>query len=150
MFGRLFILVFVGSHSMKRVAYSLVLLLALAGFAIVGFQSPKEVSSAETMANKMQRMANPGALSAAHAHLVNNCSACHTPVKGVDAVSCVVCHANETDLLQRQPTAFHSDISSCTECHREHQGYDVRPTKMNHDALTVIGIRQLDIAEFDT
>lgn len=150
MFGRPFILVFVGSHSMKRVTYILVLVLALTGLTILGFKSPKGVPSEETMTIKLQQMVNPGALSAAHAHLENNCSACHIPVKGADAVSCVVCHANETDLLQRQPTAFHSDISSCAECHREHQGREVRPTQMDHDALTAIGIRQLEASQADT
>ncbi len=91
-----------------------------------------------------QRMAEPGKLSAAHASLENNCAACHTSVRGVETSKCIVCHANNESILQRQPTAFHASISSCTECHLEHQGIDKRPTNMDHAALAKIGLRQLD------
>lgn len=90
-----------------------------------------------------QPIASPGKLSAAHAHLENNCAACHTPVSGVDTARCIACHANETSVLQRQPTAFHASISSCKECHREHQGFEYRPSEMDHKALVQIGLRQL-------
>ena len=91
-----------------------------------------------------QRMAEPGALSAAHEHLETKCAACHTSVKGVTPANCIVCHANNESLLQRQPTSFHASISSCTECHLEHQGFDHRPTAMDHEALARIGLRQLN------
>lgn len=90
-----------------------------------------------------QRMATPGDLSQAHAFLDHNCNACHTPVKGVEAANCIVCHANNAALLSRQPTAFHADIGSCRECHTEHQGRDTRGTQMDHAALASIGLRQL-------
>ena len=90
-----------------------------------------------------QRMARPGALSNAHAFLEHNCAACHTSVKGPEAGKCIVCHANNESLLQREPTAFHADVSSCRECHREHQGIDSRPSEMNHLSLAEIGFRQL-------
>jgi len=90
-----------------------------------------------------QRMASPGALSQAHAFLEHDCAACHTSVKGVEAASCIVCHANNVTLLQRQPTAFHAGVSSCRECHREHHGLHERPTLMDHAALSRIGLRQL-------
>lgn len=70
-----------------------------------------------------QNMASPGPLSSAHAFLKEDCAACHTPVKGVDDATCVACHANETVLVQRQPTAFHADIAgsnNCVACHKEH------------------------------
>ncbi|NOY41466.1 MAG: cytochrome c3 family protein [Planctomycetes bacterium] len=91
-----------------------------------------------------QRMTEPGALSAAHTHLKNNCAACHTSVRGVETSKCIVCHANNESILQRQPTAFHASISSCTECHLEHEGIDNRPTNMDHEALAKIGLRQLN------
>lgn len=78
-----------------------------------------------------------------HSSLENNCAACHTPVKGVEAANCVVCHANNAELLGRQPTAFHADINSCSECHIEHQGRERRPAEMDHVALARIGLRQL-------
>jgi hypothetical protein len=90
-----------------------------------------------------QRMALPGDLSKAHAFLGHNCAACHTAVKGVEASSCIACHANNKSLLQRQPTAFHAGVGSCVECHSEHQGIDKRPTRMDHLALSRIGFRQL-------
>ena len=64
-----------------------------------------------------------GPLSSAHAFLKEDCAACHTPVKGVEDATCVACHANETVLVQRQPTAFHADIAgsnNCVACHKEH------------------------------
>ena len=91
-----------------------------------------------------QRMASPGALSQVHAFLEHNCAACHTAVKGVEAANCIVCHANNESLLQRDPTAFHADVSSCRECHREHRGVHERPTSMDHAALSRVGLRQLN------
>ncbi|WP_423838885.1 hypothetical protein [Symmachiella dynata] len=97
-----------------------------------------------------QGMAEPGALSISHAHLKNNCAACHTSVTGIETTKCIVCHANNESLLQRQPTAFHSSISSCTECHLEHQGIEHRPTNMSHEALARIGLQQLNEDATDT
>jgi hypothetical protein len=88
-------------------------------------------------------MASPGALSQAHTFLEHNCAACHTPVQGAEAANCIACHANNESLLQRQPTAFHADVQSCTQCHVEHQGIDRRPTLMDHAALARLGLRQL-------
>jgi hypothetical protein len=90
-----------------------------------------------------QRAVIPGALSQPHAFLENNCAACHTPVKGVEAKNCVVCHADNQTVLQRQPSAFHGEISECAACHREHQGRVPSTTKMDHAALARIGFKQL-------
>ena len=46
-----------------------------------------------------QHMVMPGELSQAHASLENNCASCHTPVKGVEAKNCIVCHADHKSLL---------------------------------------------------
>lgn len=97
-----------------------------------------------------QRLGEPGSLSAAHAHLDRNCAACHTPVAGVEAFKCISCHANNESLLQRQPTSFHASVSSCTECHLEHQGFGEQPTNMDHMALARIGLRQLETGATDT
>ena len=99
------------------------------------------VPSRWTQASTWQQLSRPGPLSGAHAFLKENCAACHTPGKGVVAVNCIACHANNTALLQRQPTAFHADITTCTPCHLEHLG-GVTPTKMDHAALARYGLSQ--------
>jgi hypothetical protein len=96
-----------------------------------------------------QQQVSPGRLSAGHAFLETNCTACHTPIKGVEAANCVVCHANNEALLARQPSAFHSSIQSCSECHLEHQGVNRRPTWMDHAALARIGLRELNADQAD-
>lgn len=96
-----------------------------------------------------QQQVSPGRLSTAHAFLENSCAACHTAHEGPDPAKCVSCHANNEAVLQRQPTAFHADISSCRECHLEHRGNKRHPTDMDHVALAKIGLRQLEIAPSD-
>ena len=103
-----------------------------------------------TQAATWQSVANPGHLSAAHEHLENNCAACHTPFNGVDASSCIVCHANNESILQRQPTSFHSSVSTCKECHREHQGIDHHLSEMDHSLLATIGMKHLKAAQPDS
>ena len=85
-----------------------------------------------------QRMASPGPLSQAHAFLEHNCSACHTPVSGVEAANCIACHANDRWLLQRQPTAFHADIGDCAKCHAEHQGVAPPRVQMDHELFAQV------------
>ena len=91
-----------------------------------------------------QRAVRPGELSQPHAFLENNCTACHTPVKGVEAKNCIVCHADNKTLLQRQPSAFHADVTTCTTCHGEHLGRVPSTTKMDHVALARLGATQLN------
>lgn len=124
-----------------RVYLGIAALLLVGGF----FVTPED-SSLRQVAT-WQHMASPGHLSAAHAHLEADCAACHTAVKGALPVNCILCHATSEDLLQRQPTAFHSSISSCKECHSEHLGYGRRPTEMDHNALARVGLREMARAE---
>ena len=91
----------------------------------------------------VQRAIRPGELSQPHAFLENNCVACQTPVTGVEAKSCIVCHADNKAILQREPTAFHADITACAVCHLEHQGRVPRATTMDHVALANLGLRQM-------
>lgn len=97
--------------------------------------------SAQAMA---QRAVNPGKLSQSHAFLENNCAACHTPTKGVEAMNCIVCHANDDNILQREPTAFHADIGNCKDCHSEHGGRHAKMTEMDHNVFANIGRKQLE------
>ncbi|MBI2736857.1 MAG: class III cytochrome C family protein [Rhodospirillales bacterium] len=80
----------------------------------------------------------PGELSARHAFLSDKCEACHTPARGVEAVTCISCHATNAATLARESTAFHATVQSCTACHVEHEG-GVRPVRMDHEALMAIG-----------
>ena len=102
-------------------------------------------SNSKTRAVWQQAVA-PGALSQSHAFLSNNCAACHTPVKGVEPALCISCHADNTALLQRQPTAFHAQVQVCTGCHTEHQGTSRMPTTMDHALLAKVGHRELRAA----
>jgi hypothetical protein len=94
-------------------------------------------------ASTWERQASPGELSAAHRFLGDNCAACHTPGQGPDPARCAACHANDEALLNRQSTAFHANVSSCRECHPEHQGAAPPPSRMDHAAFARIGLRDL-------
>lgn len=116
-------------------------LLCLVALAAVWWLLPAEAPLKQVAT--WQQLASPGELSQAHASLENDCAACHVPIDGPTRTSCVLCHANETSLLQRQPTAFHATVSSCNECHAEHRGRRPRPTAMDHDALAGLGLEEL-------
>jgi hypothetical protein len=118
-------------------------LLAPAFFAFSSRHREKTIHAILSPAS-WQHTVIPDDLSQAHAFLDNNCAACHTPVKGVLVQNCILCHADNQSLLQRQPTAFHANIQSCTPCHMEHRGRTERPTNMDHVALARIGFKELE------
>lgn len=115
--------------------------LGLSGAAL-GWAVPFDTLSSK---NLWQSQVTPGDLSAAHAFLEDDCSACHVPVRGAVAQKCILCHADDRDLLQRQPTAFHADVGECRKCHAEHAGMDSRPSRMNHGELALIGLQHLEM-----
>ena len=80
-------------------------------------------------------MVNPGPLSRAHQQFADQCETCHTPHQGVEAATCMSCHAN-TDFGSMQSTRFHAAARECTSCHVEHEG-DRGIIRMDHDALLV-------------
>lgn len=122
-----------------RIIIVLGIVAAALGASVTTFTLRPELRRASTW----QRLASPGPVSSAHAFLETNCAACHTPTKGPEATRCIVCHANDTALLQREPTAFHANIESCRECHSEHRGRESFSTVMDHEALAHIGLRKL-------
>ncbi|MFC7693716.1 cytochrome c3 family protein [Paeniroseomonas aquatica] len=84
--------------------------------------------------------ANPGPLSAAHDILGAQCEACHVPTRGVEAASCLTCHATAApELVTKPSTAFHQNIGECAGCHVEHQGRGRRPVNMDHAVLVAAG-----------
>jgi hypothetical protein len=89
-------------------------------------------------------VASPGQLSTAHAFLGTQCESCHTPNRGIEAASCITCHAPDTATLAKQSTAFHSTIQECRDCHLEHRGADARPITMDHAVLVKIALRSVD------
>ncbi len=119
------------------------LVLAMALFVVGGAAATLSVLHFPQARAAVQRAVRPGELSQPHAFLEANCAACHTAVKGVEAKNCIVCHADNQSLLQRQPSAFHADIASCSACHLEHQGRAPRITTMDHVALARIGLGQM-------
>tara|TARA_R110002020_G_scaffold319161_6_gene535084 strand:- start:10432 stop:11241 length:810 start_codon:yes stop_codon:yes gene_type:complete len=126
---------------MSRTLIITITVITVVAFAYIFGWIPRE--SANIVAGKIHQAVNPGSLSAAHAHLAKNCQLCHTPVIGVDTVKCILCHANEESILQRQPTAFHASVGTCKECHREHQGTNANLSQMDHALLTDIGMKQM-------
>lgn len=92
-----------------------------------------------------QRLASPGPLSKAHENL--ECGDCHTAVAGAERTRCVICHANNEEVLSRQPTSFHAHIGSCAECHVEHRGFDAELSEMSHCLLARLALRSLEAGE---
>lgn len=119
------------------------LLVALLASAIVAFALWQAVATPDRL-TALQRQASPGDLSSAHAALQNHCEACHTSVEGPDDTKCIGCHANNTRILQRQPTAFHVSIGNCARCHIEHQGKSANLRQMDHTTLARVGLQQLE------
>lgn len=126
-----------GSCNMRTIL--IVLLMLISAIAIL---LDMEKANSPTR-NLWEAAIVPGELSNSHATLTNNCASCHQPVKGVNSAACITCHADNKALLQRQPTAFHANIQSCTECHVEHQGGKRMPTSMDHNWLAKIGYGEL-------
>lgn len=129
---------------MKTKTFLAAALVTITVALVIGFNWTRSESATRAL---WQRVVAPGPLSQSHAFLSNQCSACHTPVKGVEAALCISCHADNTALLQRQPTAFHANVQTCTGCHLEHQGAPRMPTTMDHSMLAKIGHRQIKAAE---
>lgn len=123
---------------MKRKIYAW-LLLSVGGIIATAFLLGSHAQPAA-----WQRHASPGTLSVAHASLEADCESCHTPNEGAVDQKCVGCHATETALLQRQPTAFHANIGACAQCHVEHRGTHANMRGMDHAALARIGLKLLE------
>lgn len=129
---------------MRKVPLIIAILVILAIVIGIGIDWTRPDSQTRIM---WQQAVVPGKLSESHAFLSNNCAACHTPVKGVEPALCIACHADNTALLQRQPTAFHANIQVCSGCHVEHQGTARMPTTMDHALLAKVGRMELSGAK---
>lgn len=114
----------------------LALLAVLLAVAATTQPGQRAVSQAHSL---WLRAVVPGPLSGPHAFLGEQCAACHEPLQGVQPRLCVACHAGSPDLVQRQPTAFHSDVQTCAGCHLEHRNGRRMPTVMDHGVLAEAG-----------
>lgn len=130
--------------SKTRILTATLALIILAVAIGVGFQWNSSESKTRTL---WQQAVEPGSLSQSHAFLSKNCAACHTPVKGIEPALCIACHADNTALLQRQPTVFHANVQVCSGCHVEHQGTARMPTTMDHSLLAKLGHGQIKAGE---
>lgn len=117
---------------------------SLFGLAALGFAAWEWLRPEPLRFIPIELAVSPGHLSQAHAFLQDDCTACHTPFKGVQESSCISCHATNTELLTSPTTAFHADVQTCSPCHLEHQGLNRRPTAMSHVALVRAGLEQLE------
>lgn len=90
-------------------------------------------STAPAGAGPVAQLVAPGPLSQAHQSFGAQCTACHTPLKGIDSNTCQGCHAG-TDFGNKQSTQFHAQAKQCTSCHVEHEG-ERGITRMNHQVL---------------
>lgn len=123
---------------MKRsLTYVLILLAAMLAVFALWQTWP---AGADTVSTAWQQAVTPGPLSRSHTALGNKCGSCHTPVKGVEPRLCISCHADNRPLLQRQPTAFHANVPTCTGCHSEHAGKERMPTVMDHALVPVVPV----------
>ena len=124
---------------MRRAAVAMIVLAAAVVAIAVGIDWAREQPLTRTL---WRQAVVPGDLSRSHGFLAGNCAACHAPFKEADAGLCVGCHAASTALLQRQPTAFHAQVTICIGCHVEHRAGTRMPTTMDHALLAEIGQRQ--------
>ncbi len=90
-----------------------------------------------------QKLASPGELSASHSHLGDDCSACHTAIKGPSPVKCMACHATDERLSVWPELQFHLAVPSCRGCHREHLGTGSIDTKMDHNLIADMSLKEL-------
>lgn len=117
----------------------------LIGFVIIasgllGWTTIRDIPNLKKV-DAIATMFAPGPMSKSHQFLENQCSSCHASQQGVSSVGCISCHANNVSLLQRQSTSFHSNITTCKECHQEHLGGAKPPLLMDHLALATIGMK---------
>lgn len=123
---------------------SLAALIVIIAFVVGGYLLSDHGAQGPSLDTpQLWRLASPGSLTGPHAFLAHRCESCHQPYVGVTATACIVCHANEQELLARQPTAFHADVGDCVPCHLEHDGIGQLLAPMDHSQLAEIGLRQL-------
>ena len=116
--------------SWQRLSYAVFIAALLVMVAAVAIRMR---SDAPRDAGLVAQLVSPGPLSSAHQSFAGQCTACHTPGKGVETRTCLTCHAG-TDFGTKQSTQFHAKATQCTSCHVEHEG-ERGIIRMDHAAL---------------
>lgn len=116
--------------SWQRLSYAVFIAALLVMVAAVAIRMR---SDAPRDAALVAQLVSPGPLSSAHQSFAGQCTACHTPGKGVETRTCLTCHAG-TDFGTKQSTQFHAKATQCTSCHVEHEG-ERGIIRMDHAAL---------------
>lgn len=88
-----------------------------------------------------QALVNPGAVSPKHQFIASRCESCHTPHVGIEAKSCIGCHATAAPFIAKPSLRFHLTMSDCRGCHIEHEGASSL-VKMDHTIVARLGYRQ--------
>lgn len=129
----------------KQGSYWILLTLCLA--LLVAFWVVTPDKTAFKQVARWQSLASPGELSAAHAALEKDCSACHAVFGGIREADCIGCHALAARLLNWPENIFHADLGNCVGCHPEHLGRNLPPTRMDHVRLARYSLAQLQSSE---
>ncbi|MGI9326780.1 MAG: hypothetical protein ACR2PZ_16290 [Pseudomonadales bacterium] len=96
------------------------------------------LTSATAWASPLEKLVMPGPLSAVHADIEDDCSACHAPAtEETQQQLCAACHEEVvTDLVSG--TGFHGKHPAvaqqeCQVCHIEHEGRDAQTLNFDMD-----------------
>ena len=83
---------------------------------------------ARLAAQDAELLVAPGKLSRVHAGLagLNNCAACHTERKKVDAGKCLACHKDLADRVKAGRGFHRNKGTNCLPCHPEHLGEEFK------------------------
>lgn len=119
-----------------------ILIIALI-FSFSAFMGNQEDSELLIPIASWQKLASPGELSTYHSHLRDDCSACHTAIKGPSPAKCMACHANNESLLVWPELQFHWAIPDCRGCHKEHLGTGSIATIMDHNLIAEMSLKQV-------
>jgi hypothetical protein len=118
---------------MRAISLLYVVLIVVSVFVVVAVMALLFQNGSTSVSNFAVAV-QPRPLSANHAFLAGRCEACHTPFRGVEAASCIGCHATAAEALGKQSTAFHASAQDCRDCHTEHREA-ARLIAMDHAAL---------------
>lgn len=117
-----------GSMNRRRVSLRIALLL------LIGLSAPS------AWAVSLEKLVMPGPVSAVHADIEGECSACHSPLEEVTQQAlCTTCHEDVgTDMSAG--TGFHGRHpavadAQCQSCHGEHEGRDAQTLKFPMDSF---------------